>query len=552
MKPWWERWPHIYRREVEALDSAGIKYEIDETAQRDGRLVVELDVELDGEPLHLVARYPANFPYTRFYVFAPRVDLPRHQNPYSKELCLLPRSAIYWHLTDTLADFVLNRVDKVIAVATSTDEDFVHANEEPQGEPFSAYYLYKENTGIIIHSHQLFPEISEGRLTLGRGQNPEILAVLAIKDYSGKTLWEADQHLANQFNSERSAGRWIRLKEPPVNPYEVLEAPRVGKVNLSKLIDDGRDVVGIVYPEEVQQGVIQDGWTFITRKRRKGKVEQSLTRALRGGPEDIRSRIPELGALSDRKVALFGTGCLGAPSALQLARNGIGELRLLDCDYVEPGTTVRWPYGLSSWGFEKSSLLCDRIRRNYPYVVAAAEQLRIGDPFAVQKEMEVLDRILDGADLIYDATAEWGINLLLESLARDRNIPYVWASTTYGVWGGITGRVVPGHTGGCLCCYGYHLGDGSIAIPNEAPNGMIQPVGCSDRTFTGSSFDAELIALAAVRLAVATLCRGVDGAYPDLSWDVGVVNLRDKTGIPIPPSWKCIALTRHPNCPQHG
>jgi hypothetical protein len=93
--------------------------------------------------------------------------------------------------------------------------------------------------------------------------------------------------------------------------------------------------------------------------------------------------------------------------------------------------------------------------------------------------------------------------------------------------------------------------EGTIISPNQKPGDFFQPVGCADPTFTGPSFDIENIVLAGVRLAAATLCCGIPNSYPDVNWDVGIVNLRDNNGNPIPPQWICKRLERYSSCPQH-
>lgn len=554
---WWDKWPDIYQREIDALDNAGLEYVIDEEAKQSGQLVIKVLYNHEGQNIRLEAKYPAYFPFFRFLVYAPELSLPRHQNPLDGQLCLIPKSTIYWHQSDTLAQYVQERVPHMINVATSTDKDYMRQEEEPQGEPFSAYFGYQPGEGILIRSQELPPDIKRGVLTLGiNHQTSDIGAVLAVKDEHGAVLWEAGECISKRF-PRHVKGRWTRMGQLPanVNLAELFNAVLLHEPKFAQEQFDGwHDIIAVVFPEEVQQEVLRDGWMFFGRmkdKHRPGNRRVKLMRALRAGPEDFSSRIPELSPMSSKKIAVFGLGCLGAPSALQFARNGVGELRLLDFDFIEPGSTVRWPFGLPNFGKQKSHVLREQLELNYPYTKVTHEDLMIGHPMNGPKEMEVLDRMLDGASLVYDATSEWGINIFLAHLARERGIPYIWISATNGAWGGITGRIVPGLTEGCFSCFGYHLQDGEFC-PSEKPGGLHQPVGCADPTFTGSSFDTETIALAGVRLAISTLCRDTKDAYPDMNLDVGVVNLREMDGHAIAPDWNCKSLTKHASCPQHG
>ena len=156
--------------------------------------------------------------------------------------------------------------------------------------------------------------------------------------------------------------------------------------------------------------------------------------------------------------------------------------------------------------------------------------------------------MLEGVDLVYDATAEVGIQHLLADLAIERSIPYLCISTTPGAWGGLVARIRPQHTEGCWICLQNALTDGTIPSPPFDPAGGVQPKGCADPTFTGAGFDVGQVALAGVRLAVATLSAGTNGGYPDVGWDVVVVSLRDPDRRMIAPQWETFSLARHPSC----
>src|SRR5215213_8372033 len=84
LRPWWERWPGLLERELRTLAEAGIIYEVDEEARARGFIRLRLTVVVGGEELSLVATYPDLFPYVRFDVRAPDLDLPRHQHPFTK------------------------------------------------------------------------------------------------------------------------------------------------------------------------------------------------------------------------------------------------------------------------------------------------------------------------------------------------------------------------------------------------------------------------------------------------------------------------------------
>lgn len=285
------------------------------------------------------------------------------------------------------------------------------------------------------------------------------------------------------------------------------------------------------------------------KQARTGQPQFYLARAGRAGPLDFAARVPLLRPLKDHRVALIGLGAIGAPSALEFARAGVGELRLLDGDIVEPGTTIRWPFGLDAAGRDKATVLANVITANYPYTTTLGIVHRIGAVDGLLSDIEALSRALDGATLVLDATAEVGLQYLLSDLAAEAGIPYLCASSTAGAWGGVVARVRADGLHGCWSCLQRSLLDGRIAVPREDPAGFLQPSGCAAPTFTGAAFDLAEVALMGVRLAVSILCGGHPDAYPAIDWDVGVVTLRDADGNVLPPTWRTYTL-RHPDCPH--
>ena len=238
--------------------------------------------------------------------------------------------------------------------------------------------------------------------------------------------------------------------------------------------------------------------------------------------EGFFERIPELRPLRGSSVAVFGLGCVGAPSVLEFARAGVGELRFVDHDIIDPGTTVRWPLGIKYAGKEKVKVLREFIQANYPHTTIHEDHalrhklgaVRLsGAKTELPSEKMVVAEILEGVSLIYDATAEVGVNHYLSDYARTHNIPYLCVSATMGGWGGFVCRVRP-NSEGCWMCFRHAENDGVISTyPPHDEAGTVQPKGCSDPTFTGAGFDMAFVALTGVRVAISTLCEGHAGGY---------------------------------------
>src|SRR3712207_3876848 len=127
---WWERWPGRLEYELERLDALGIPYERDEEVFAEGALVLRLWPTVDGEKIFLVARFPDFYPYTRFEVEAPDLNLPHHQAPFGKNLCLIGLASENWRAADTLADFIRDRLPNVLKAGRSEDKAEASGLEE--------------------------------------------------------------------------------------------------------------------------------------------------------------------------------------------------------------------------------------------------------------------------------------------------------------------------------------------------------------------------------------------------------------------------------------
>lgn len=580
---WWERWPDILEVQIKELDKAGIRYSIDEKVHEKGVLCLHITHIFEGQDLKLDVIFPELYPYFRFEIKGLNVSLKHHQNPFEKNLCFIGRSTINWAIDDTVADYIVNRLPRVIYAGSSDDDLTLREIEENQGEPVTAYYPYAKDYIVFSDSLWAIDSSIEGG-TLKVGITPNLmLGILEVRDKAGTLLAKANEEIIHLFK-KKIDGRWIRFEEAirDSDHRNVLKKLTEKNKHLSRTYYQGIkdifrneniesfqiDLIGVIFPEEVAYRKTKDGWIFLLRRKIKEKRKGFMTReneqifflrAGRMGREDMMGRIPELKGLNGKKVAIFGLGCLGAPSALEFAKCGIYELRVLDHDIVEPGTIVRWPLGIQSAGKKKTDLIKNFIESSYPYTKVVPVDMIIGEASYPLRESqaEAIENMIDGVDLVYDATAEFGVQYFLSTKAAEKGIPYICISTTYGAWGGLIARVIPQKTGCWTCLKYWQMEEYTrleerIPVPNQDESGLVQPVGCADPTFTGASFDTGFIVMAGVRLAASTLSERVDGAYPGFDWDVAVINLRDQSGKAIAPEWKTYLLRKHPECPCSG
>lgn len=564
LQPWWERWKGRLEYELAELDEYGIRYERDADALAKGTIVLKLWFPLEnGETIFLTAHYPDTYPYTRFIVKAPEMELGHHLAPFDKNLCLMGAATENWKPESTLYQVLEERLPVALKTGRSEKLEEVKGLEDEQAEPLSVYYPYVQDSIVLIDSDwSLDKDKTHGKLIIGAKRDTRLVlrgAVLDIKDDKNQSLIQSNSVFKELYPDRPLQCRWVRINSliRKENPKEFFEAlcelhPSLKRADWNFVTGGNFEVIGIIFPEEVTDWrKNSDGWMFLVRAKINTHSEEVFyfARTGRAGKTDLSARIPEVETISDKKVAVIGLGGVGWASALELARNGISGLRIVDDDTVEPGTTVRWGFGLTAAGRRKTDVIKEFIEANYPYTKVVAFDHRIGN--ALNKEgsdSEILAELFDGIDLIYDASAEVGIQQLLSDMAAEFNVPYICVSTRQGAWGGEVSRIRPGETIGCWMCLQESLKDGTIPPPPSDPEKMLQPAGCASPTFTGTSFDIQEVSLFGVRLAVSTLVKEKEDAYPKADWDVGILSLRENKNELVAPNWKTYMLEPHPLC----
>lgn len=588
LKPWWEKWDGLLEYEIAELETAGFRVALDLKAKaRDRVIVLRISCSSDSnikdlihkDELHLKVVFPGAYPYLKPTVFL-EDDLPLiyHLNPIQKNLCLLPNATEYWNDEDTAAGMISQQLYKTLKAGLTQDLSEVKDLEYPQGEPETVYFQYP--LGVIVlydGSWEIDNAPAKGSFKLGiHPQFPLNMALLEINDASGNVLRRADKDILDLYGKRIVAGRWLRLNKLIMDPngYSFLkqlkdhDRPFFSKTMPMDigLSESTFEFFGVLFPEDALQRTKRDGWQFViesTQPNRKGfrpsSSEAFFARPMRAGRDDMSARIPELTGLRDKKIAILGLGCVGAPSALEFAKAGVQEIRLLDGDYIDAGTTVRWPLGISVAGHHKVNIIDNFIKSNYPYTQVVPIFHTIGSGFYPRDgqcdDYETMEKLLEGIDLVYDASAEVGLMNLISDLAAEINIPYLRVSTNWGAWGGVVARIMPGKEA-CYSCLTLSLNEECpneyrIVPPYSNEKGFFQPPGCANPTFVGASFDINIIAMTGVRYAISTLLNGSEGQYPPIDKDICIINLRDKDGRAVAPSFTTKNLIRHPECRNH-
>jgi hypothetical protein len=556
---WWDQFPGRLQAEEQALSAHGIVVRRDDKAFRRGVLRLELTLpQASWLTENLVAVFPDTFPYLRPEVYAPELRLAHHQNPFNRNLCLLGRATEYWTPSTTLADLLQSQLPRLREVLETDECADIAGLEDPQGEPLTAFFEYESEAVILIDSGWIIPQnISAGELgirLLDEQMTPLRAVVLRVTSDAGDAIAHAP---FGANDAVQLVGRWARIDEPVVedDPEQFLNVAGLRAAMNRTPWNQDLQILGITFPEELGYKRTGSGWVFIVRRRGNAKgfrpghnVKTTFVRSARLGIGDLSARVPSFGLLQRATIAVFGAGCLGAPSIVEFAKSGVGTIHFLDCDVVEGATIVRWPIGLPAVGRDKVKMLAHHLNTQYPWVKFRGAAHKLGRADAPTPERTVLADMLKGVDLVYDATAETGLQYLLSELARQRHIPYVSVDATRGGWGGTVARLTNAPGTACWGCVQLGIEEGEIPKPPEDVTGSVQPEGCQQITYTGSHVDLQEIMLQGVRTAISTVMPKWDPAYRDFQWDVGVLSLRDDAGLRTEPRWSVHRVAKRNDC----
>jgi molybdopterin/thiamine biosynthesis adenylyltransferase len=144
------------------------------------------------------------------------------------------------------------------------------------------------------------------------------------------------------------------------------------------------------------------------------------------------------------KVVLVGCGALGTAVANLLVRAGVGSLRIIDRDFVEPSNLQRQTL------FDESDA-----REALPKAVAAERRLRdINSGVRVEGVVADLtprnaEDLLSGQDLILDGTDNFETRFLLNDASVKLSVAWIYAAVVGSY--GVTMTIRPGATA-CLAC----------------------------------------------------------------------------------------------------
>lgn len=197
-------------------------------------------------------------------------------------------------------------------------------------------------------------------------------------------------------------------------------------------------------------------------------------------------------------VAIVGCGALGSFHAAALARAGVGRLRVIDRDYVEPSNLQR------QWLFDEEDAA-----QVLPKAAAAERQItRINSGVMVEPRVADLTpenarELLGGAGVILDGTDNFETRYLINDVAVEQGTPWIYGAAVGSY--GVVMPVIPG----CSAC---------LACVFPEPPGGTQPT-CDTAGIVNAV--ASLVASYQVAHALKILTGQAEGVDPQLlSFDV--------------------------------
>jgi adenylyltransferase/sulfurtransferase len=187
--------------------------------------------------------------------------------------------------------------------------------------------------------------------------------------------------------------------------------------------------------------------------------------------------------LAAARVGIVGCGATGSALASLLARAGLGTLRIIDRDYVEPSNLQRQTL------FDEKDAA-----ESLPKAIAAARQIAaFNSQISVEPKVEDLvpgniEDLLEGMALILDGTDNFETRYLINDYAVNRSVPWIY-SAAVGSYA-VTLDIVPGQSA-CLAC-----------IFPDSPRGMVETCETSGILNSAMNLVASVAATEALKLLV--------------------------------------------------
>jgi len=185
--------------------------------------------------------------------------------------------------------------------------------------------------------------------------------------------------------------------------------------------------------------------------------------------------------LAAARVAIVGCGATGSALASLLARAGVGYLRIIDRDYVEPSNLQRQVL------FDEADAA-----ESLPKAIAATRKIRAFnseievEPHVADLTPDNIEDLLGNVQLILDGTDNFETRYLINDYAVSQGLPWIYAAGVGSY--AVTMNILPGDTA-CLAC-----------IFPDSPTGMVETCDTAGILNSAVNLVASIAATEAMKL----------------------------------------------------
>ncbi|MDG4583763.1 MAG: ThiF family adenylyltransferase [Candidatus Competibacter sp.] len=522
---WWIKNPERIAAELEVIEDLRANepwlVQIKEMLLEKLVFAVEFDIDVNGETLPFVLKYPDLFPDTPPSVF-PRDGRCHsgHQYGTGGEMCLEYRSD-NWDPSVTGAMMIASTHRLLAGEQPSPNERAVvpNAHHATLGQQFrSAIGRYLTTPGF----RAFIAQMAAGTCAPGMAVDLSVPGktwvayVTAIGPLTKPNWIESDIPPSLIKPCPAVLIRVSALENVTITEYEHIEAlihVSAGSDSLPTKDDGGIRIIVVADAQSARM-------LFTFPHDGQWKLLPYRTVDLRTEPSRLSSAHS---TLKTKKVGILGAGSLGSKIAVTLARSGVRSFVLVDDDILKPENLVRHELDVRALGAHKVDGLEERVKAVAPKVDVKVRRVLLGGQESSATTSSVLDD-LASCDLVIEATADPQAFNFAAAAARSANRPMLWTEVYAGGIGGFIGRVRPGiepppHTARrqylawCRDQGIPWIGD-DRDYDSQIPEGP--PLIADDA-------DVSAIAGHASRMALDTLMRPEASAFPHPAYVIGLV-----------------------------
>lgn len=414
---------------------SGISWRIGDDLQ----LIVDFDIQHDGEIFGLFMAYPSTFADTPPMVRSrDGKRLSWHQYGAEGELCLEHRPD-NWDPSITGAMMVESAHRLLSGERPTGDEDGIvqSAHQASIGREARGEFMRFVIAGSAIEALARLPMDGPIPITAwDRLEKPTWVASLVSVGDEGSIIWSqsapqpSGSSIAKGF-AFRTMREIDRFRVSPGSFAEALPAefPELAE-QLPQIPFDGFVLLG--------NG---DRWVALNLYAYEGKQTVFHYRVI-VAPE-ASGRLPATYAgLAEKRVAIVGCGSVGSKIAATLARSGVRKFTLVDDDIFFQANLVRNDLDARAVGGHKVDALTMRLKDIVADAEVSSRRVALGQQESAGTTESVMEELTQ-ADLLIDATADPRAFNLLAAIARRRRKPMVWCKVFAGGIGGVVARARP-------------------------------------------------------------------------------------------------------------